>query len=200
MVQPISDRAIVLQIKPYRETSAIVSTLTEHNGLLRGVLKGNRGSRSGKKNVRTLQGISLSSISFSGRSDLKTFSRVETIQQYRISASLLTHSLLLAELCHKLLAPGQEEGMMFDLLHKSLNSLASDAVDPDEVAINFIIRLLENQGYDLLSEGIPDITLSDPAELSQTGMTHKEVLVSLEKVLRHYFPRRSINTFSYITR
>ena len=200
MALPLSDRAIILQIKPYRETSAIVSSLTEHNGLLRGVLKGNRGLQSGRKKGVILQGISLSNISFTGRTDLKTITRVDTVQQYKISASLLTHSVLLAELCHKLLPPGQEEGVIFDLLHESLLTLAGGNVEPDEVAINFIVRLLDNQGYDLLSEELPDISTSDFSEYSETGMNNSEVLLNLEKVLKHYYPRRPINTFRYITR
>jgi len=200
MALPLSDRAIILQIKPYRETSAIVSSLTEHNGLLRGVLKGNRGLQSGRKKGVILQGISLSNISFTGRTDLKTITRVDTVQQYKISASLLTHSVLLAELCHKLLPPGQEEGVIFDLLHESLLTLAGGNAEPDEVAINFIVRLLDNQGYDLLSEELPDISTSDFSEYSETGMNNSEVLLNLEKVLKHYYPRRPINTFRYITR
>lgn len=200
MALTLSDRAIVLQIKPYRETSAIISTLTEHNGLLRGILKGNRGLQSGRKRSMTLQGISLSNISFTGRSDLKTITRVDTVQQYKIAASLLTHSVLLTELCHKLLPPGQEEGVIFDLLHESLLTLAGTDAEPDEVVINFIIRLLDNQGYDLLSEGLPDIRTSELSEFSRTGMNNSEVLLSLEKVLQHYYPKRPINTFRYITR
>jgi DNA repair protein RecO (recombination protein O) len=200
MALPVSDRAIILQIKPYRETSAIVSILTEHNGLLRGILRGNRGLQTGRKKGMILQGISLSNISFTGRSDLKTITRVDTVQQYKISASLLTHSVLLAELCHKLLPPGQEEGVIFDLLHESLLILAGSNVEPDEVVINFIVRLLDNQGYDLLSEGLPDIGTTDFSDYSKTGMNNSEVLLNLEKVLKHYYPKRPINTFRYITR
>jgi len=200
MALPVSDRAIILQIKPYRETSAIVSSLTEHNGLLRGVVKGNRGHQAGRKRGMNLQGISLSNISFTGRSDLKTITRVDSIQQYKIAASLLTHSVLLAELCHKLLPPGQEEGVIFDLLHESLLILAGNSAEPDEVVINFIVRLLDNQGYDLLSEELPDIRTADLTERSKTGMNNSEVLLSLEKALKHYYPKRPINTFRYITR
>lgn len=193
----VNDRAIVLHIRPYRETSVIISLLCESNGLIRGVLKGYRGPR-GTKQKASLQDISLMNISFTGRSELKTITMLEPIRQYRIKSALLVYSLLLAELCYKLLPVGQEETMLFHLLDESLCALVEAQANPDEVIINFIIRFLDNQGYDLFSDQSFVGVFNESKE--QDTMANPQVLASLQKELHRCFPSRTIHSFKYLTR
>ena len=194
-----SDRAIVLHIRPYRETSVIVSLLSESNGLIRGVLKGYRGARGAQKKA-SLQDVSLTNISFMGRSELKTITMLEPIRQYRIKSALLSYSLLLVELCYKLLPVGQEETMLFHLLDESLCSLGGGQKNPDEVVINFIIRFLDYQGYDLFSGETSDDIFNERKEQGGDTMPNHQVLVSLQKELHRCFPSRTIHSFKYLTR
>lgn len=195
----VSDRAIMLQVKPYRETSAILSLLSEHHGLIRGVLKGQRGPRTSRKGQSSLLSISMSNISFMGRSELKTLTRVEPHRQYNIKPAFLPYSLLVTELCHKLLPQGHEEHILFSLLDESLTALTDANMNADGVAIHFITRFLDNQGYDLLSDdtyGLQDSGVDDrPLE----AMPHAQVLQILQKTIERCYPRRSINSFTYIT-
>jgi DNA repair protein RecO (recombination protein O) len=196
----ISDRAIILHIKPYRETSVIISLLSEGNGLVRGVLKGQRGIGTAHKKKAALQDISLINFSFMGRSELKTITMIEPIRQYKIKSSTLTYSLLLTELCYKLLPAGQEEGMLFDLLDQSLNALVDSQTNPDEVAINFIIKFLDSQGYDLWSDESSAVLSTEGHEQGFVTMPHAQVLHYLQKEIHRCYPSRSINSFKYITR
>jgi DNA repair protein RecO (recombination protein O) len=195
----VTDRAIVLHIRPYRETSVIVSLLCESNGLIRGVLKGYRGAR-GTKQKTSLQDISLTNISFMGRSELKTITMLEPIRQYRIKSALLVYSLLLAELCYKLLPVGQEETMLFHQLDESLCALVEAQANPDEVIINFIIRFLDNQGYDLFSDQSFAGVFHESEEQGKDTMANPQVLASLQKELHRCFPSRTIHSFKYLTR
>lgn len=195
----VSDRAILLQVKPYRETSAILSLLSEHHGLIRGVLKGQRGPRASRKNQSSLLSTSLSNISFMGRSELKTITRVEPHRQYNIKPAFLPYSLLLAELCHKLLPQGHEEHILFALLDESLAALADPDISADGVAIHFITHFLDNQGYDLFlddSYGLPE---GNTDNKGLETMSHTQVLCILQKTIERCYPRRSINSFTYIT-
>ena len=195
----VSDRAIVLHIRPYRETSVIVSLLSESNGLVRGVLKGYRGGGGARKKA-SLQDISLTNISFMGRSELKTLTMLEPIRQYRIKSAQLSYSLLLVELCYKLLPVGQEETMLFHLLDESLCALGDDQKSPDEVVINFIIRFLDEQGYDLFSDDASDDIFHERKEQGGQIMPNRQVLASLQKELHRCFPTRTIHSFKYLTR
>jgi DNA repair protein RecO (recombination protein O) len=195
----VSDRAIVLHLRPYRETSVIVSVLCESNGLIRGVLKGYRGAR-GKQQKASLQDVSLMNISYMGRSELKTITMLEPIRQYRIKSAFLVYSLLLSELCYKLLPVGQEETMLFHLLDESLCALVEAQANPDEVIINFISRFLDSQGYELFPDETSASLSHEGREQGPETMSNPQVLVSLQKELHRCYPSRTIHSFKYLTR
>jgi DNA repair protein RecO (recombination protein O) len=65
--------ALVLHVRPYRETSAIVQMLTQGQGRLAGVLRGYRSKKQGQVSV---QPFSVGTVTYSGRSDLGNYSKV----------------------------------------------------------------------------------------------------------------------------
>jgi DNA repair protein RecO (recombination protein O) len=136
-------RAFVLHTRPYQNTSLLVDFFTEHDGLLRCVAKGQRA----KKNASLLSQFCCYQISFSGRSELKTLSKLEmedkrlVLEKKALYCGLYVNELLLRVL-YKHDPHPETFGHYYDLL-KTL-SIAENL----EVSLRqFEFLLLQDIGY-----------------------------------------------------
>ena len=74
-------KAFVVHSKPYKETSLIVTFLTERNGKVDAVAKGAKRKKS--KFSGNLEPFQLLNIDYGGRSNLKTLFLAESIEPYK---------------------------------------------------------------------------------------------------------------------
>lgn len=151
-MKPSRDRrddqpAFVLHSYPYRETSAIVETLSEGYGRVALVARGAKRTRSELRGV--LQAFQPLSLSWAGAGELKTLIRAE----WRGGLPLVTGSALLCgfylnELVIKLLPREDPHPRLFEEYQMALARLASGE-DQAPVLRRFELRLLAEMGYAL---------------------------------------------------
>ena len=197
-MQRSHDQGIILHIKPYRETSAIVSVLTQQHGLLRGVLRGYR--RSAKK-TSSVSPLSQVDLSFTGTAELKTLFNVDLLRSFTRHPHALSYSMILAEVCHKLLPVEQEEEDIYLLLIESLRLLDTRDSTAALHVVNFILAFLVSQGYEL--ENISSSLEHLMAKTQNESLTSDEQNVLLEQgrsLLSTYYPNRVIQSFNLLLR
>ena len=140
-------RAFVLHTFPYRETSAIVETLSEAYGRVALVARGAKRTRSELRGV--LQAFQPLTLSWSGTGELKTLIRAE----WRGGLPLVTGSALLCgfylnELLLKLLPREDPHPRLFLEYESALDRLARGE-DQAPILRQFELRLLAELGYAL---------------------------------------------------
>lgn len=114
-------QALVVHLRPYRETSALVQFFTREQGRLFGVMKGlHRGRR--QKNVQPFQ---LGNLSCSGKSGLFTVTGFETTRRFDLSGNALSAGFYVLELINRSLAEHQAEAGVFDATVSVLELLAA---------------------------------------------------------------------------
>ncbi|HTS22850.1 MAG TPA: DNA repair protein RecO [Casimicrobiaceae bacterium] len=151
-MKPSRDRrddqpAFVLHSYPYRETSAIVETLSAAHGRVALIARGAKRTRSELRGV--LQAFQPLSLSWAGAGELKTLIRAE----WRGGLPLVTGSALLCgfylnELVIKLLPREDPHPRLFEEYQMALARLASGE-DQAPVLRRFELRLLAEMGYAL---------------------------------------------------
>jgi len=140
-------RAFVLHTYPYRETSAIVETLSEAYGRVALVARGAKRTRSELRGV--LQAFQPLSLSWSGTGELKTLVRAE----WRGGLPLVTGSALLCgfylnELVLKLVPREDPHPGLFGEYESALGRLARGE-EQAPILRQFELRLLAELGYAL---------------------------------------------------
>jgi DNA repair protein RecO len=197
-MQRSQDQGIILHIKPYRETSAIISVLTQQHGLVRGVL---RGYRRLSKNASSVRPLSLVDLSFSGAAELKTLFNVDLVRSFTRYPHALSYSMILTEVCHKLLPAEQEEEDLYLILLESLRLLDTRESPASVHVINFILAFLVSQGYELenVSSSLEHLMAKTQNE-SLSNDEQKALLEQGRKLLSAYYPNRVIKSFNLLLR
>lgn len=180
MIQP-ADRqpAYVLHRRAYRESSALVELLTRDFGLVGGVMRGVKRSRS----ARDLEPFGQVAVSWRGRGQLVTLLRTETVVRRNLSGDALFAGFYMNELLVKTL--GREEPVtgLFESYDVAIASLAEagssngepsarihPTTDPEKRGsdrLEPILRTFERQLLDELGYGIAfdvDIANGRPIE------------------------------------
>ena len=135
--------ALVLHVRPYRETSAIVQLLTQGQGRLAGVLRGYRGKKQGQVAV---QPFSVGTVTFSGMSNLVTIQKFESHHFIALQGQRLYAGFYVLELLTRLVQERQQEPGIFAAAMSVLEALEEQ--DPLEPALRcFELDLLMQLGY-----------------------------------------------------
>ena len=135
--------ALILHVRPYQESSAIVQMMTRDQGRLAGVLRGYRRKNRGQVAV---QPFSVGTVSWMGRSDLVTIQKFESHHFIALHGEALYAGFYVLELLTRLLRERQEEPRIFAAALQVLEALEEN--DPLQPALRtFELELLEQLGY-----------------------------------------------------
>jgi DNA repair protein RecO (recombination protein O) len=140
MTRVTDQPAIVLHVRPYRETSLIVNMLSLEHGRVALVAKGVRGGRRG----RALQSFTSVRVGWTGRSGLATLTGFEVIRQHWYRGNALASAFYLTELLMRLLDERESHPRVFAALGWALETLETD---PITALRSFEKLLLEDLGY-----------------------------------------------------
>jgi len=136
--------AYVLHTRSYRETSMIVYALTEQYGVVHMVSRGAR-----KKGNNNLQPFTKMYLSWSGRGDLVSLTKIEhEHSRYTSNFRAQVQCFYLHELILKLIPKLSPEPELFDLYECTLDSMINNPAD-EHVLRNFEMRLLAIMGHPL---------------------------------------------------
>ena len=140
------ERAYILHVWPYRETSAIFDCLSERHSRVRLLARAVKGSKSGNS-LRTFNCLSLS---WSGRSELKSITGYELLRHRWLTGDVLIAGLYANELTLRSLRRHKAEESLFlayqDLLQRLEDSgQASGGIEPPLRLYEF--ELLRCIGY-----------------------------------------------------
>ena len=97
--------ALVLHVRPYRETSAIVQFMTKDQGRITGVARGVRGAR---KRINPMQPFSLGTLSYFGRNNLVNVSKFDVAHGFALQGDALFSGFYVLELLTRLVAERQK--------------------------------------------------------------------------------------------
>ncbi len=136
---------IVLHVRPYRETSAIVSLLTRHYGRVAGVARGVRGTRRGSP----VQPFSSVVTGWSGRGGLLTLTNIESVRQPWLKGEAMNAAFYVVELVTRLVAEGESAPRIFAALSWALERLSSQDAELAVTLRSFEKLLLQELGYGL---------------------------------------------------
>ena len=139
-----SQRAIVLHLFPYRESSVIVRLLTESAGKISGIYRGVRGNKRKRKTV--VQPLYSGVVEYLGKPDLFTISNFEANRYPALTGEGLYSGLYVAELLVKLLGEGQGEEQLLEETIRVINDLESNVGLASKLR-RFEFRLMEILGY-----------------------------------------------------
>ena len=147
--------AYILHSRPYRDSSVILEVFTAEQGRLSLVARGARRKSRGGSNAALLQPFIPLLLSFSGRSEMKTLTQVESAgRPLSLTGECLFSGLYVNELLVRLLHRHDPHPALFAAYSEALQALASGAVI-DPVLRRFEFRLLDDLGYsfDLGADG-----------------------------------------------
>ena len=136
------EAALILHVRPYRESSAIVQMLTRGQGRLAGVLRGYRSKRQGV----AMQPFSVGTVAWAGRRELVTIQKFETQHFIALHGEALYAGFYVLELLTRLLRERQPEPQIFAAAMRVLEALEEN--DPLQPALrSFELTLLQQLGY-----------------------------------------------------
>lgn len=147
--------AYILHSRPYRDSSAILEVFSAEHGRISLVAKGARRRTRGGSNAALLQPFTPLLLSFSGRSEMKTLTQVESAGvALSLRGDRLFSGLYVNELLMRLLHRHDPHPALFAAYGEAIGALAT-ASSVDGVLRRFEFRLLEDMGYsfDLSSDG-----------------------------------------------
>ena len=142
--------AIVLRHYPYRETSALVTCLTDRFGKLKGLVKGLR-DQTRPRYRSAMEPLTLNRIVFydTRTSSLHLISQCDLLQHWPQIQTDLERAVAAAscvELVDALVEPEEPQPQMFRLLADTLARL-SEGAQTGPVRIHFMLRLLRLSGF-----------------------------------------------------
>lgn len=143
--------AFVLHRMPYRETSLLVDVFTESFGIVRGVAKGVRGSKTDRKSL--LQPFQPLLLTISGRHELKNFGRVESQgRALNLFHNGLFCGFYINELLNRALPKGLPSEVMYQHYWPTIEALATFSEDAkvsefEPLLRSFELLLLQETGY-----------------------------------------------------
>ena len=139
-----SQRAIVLHLVPYRESSVIVRFLTESAGKISGIYRGVRGNK--RKSKAVVQPLYSGVVEYLGKPDLFTISNFEANRYPALTGQGLYSGLYVAELLVKVLGEGQGEEQLLEETVRVINDLETNTGLATKLR-RFEFRLMEILGY-----------------------------------------------------
>ena len=139
-----SQRAIVLHLVPYRESSIIVRLLTEGAGKISGIYRGGRGNK--RKSKAVMQPLYSGVVEYLGKPDLFTISNFEANRYPALTGQGLYSGLYVAELLVKLLGEGQGEEQLLEETVRVIKDLETNIGLASKLR-RFEFRLMEILGY-----------------------------------------------------
>ena len=139
-----SQRAMVLHLVPYRESSVIVRFLTESAGKISGVYRGVRGNK--RKSKAVVQPFYSGVVEYLGKPDLFTISNFEANRYPALTGQGLYSGLYVAELLVKVLGEGQGEEQLLGETVRVINDLETNTGLASKLR-RFEFRLMEILGY-----------------------------------------------------
>ena len=139
-----SQRAIVLHLVPYRESSVIVRFLTESAGKISGIYRGVRGNK--RKSAAVVQPLYSGVVEYLGKPDLFTISNFEANRYPALTGEGLYSGLYVAELLVKLLGEGQGEEQLLEETVRVIKDLETNVSLASKLR-RFEFRLMEILGY-----------------------------------------------------
>lgn len=145
--------ALILHVRPYQESSAIVQMLTLGQGRMAGVLRGYRSKKHGQV---ALQPFSVGTVSWVGRSDLVTIQKFESHHFIALQGDALYAGFYVLELLTRLLRERAQDPQIFAAAMNVLEALEED--DPLQPTLRtFELELLQQLGYgvDFSAQGQP---------------------------------------------
>jgi len=103
-------QALVLHVRPYRESSGMVQFFTREHGRIVGVIKGMHRGR----NPVVVQPFTLGTLSCTGREGLVTVTQFDATQRLQFEGDALSAGFYVLELLNRSLAERQSEPEIFD--------------------------------------------------------------------------------------
>jgi DNA repair protein RecO (recombination protein O) len=142
--------ALVIHTRPYQNSSLLVDFLTEKNGLLRCVAKGQRS----KKNASVLSQFCVYQIAFTGKTDLKTLTQLEVAnRRFLLKREALYSGFYINEVLLRVLYTYDPHPEVFSLCLNTLealeklNDLSEIAQGLEIILRSFEFNLLKDIGY-----------------------------------------------------
>ena len=141
-------QAYVIHSRPYKETSLIVTFLTENKGKITAVAKGAK-----RKNSRlsgNLEPFQSLNIDFRGKSDLKSLILAEPTEVFEdfCGSENLYSAFYINELINYLIAQADETIEIFDLYKKCIANLKKNN-SIEKTLRNFELDILSVLGYEI---------------------------------------------------
>ena len=141
-------KAFVIHSRPYKETSLIVTFLSEKNGKINAVAKGAK--RKNSKLSGNLEPFQCLNIDFRVRSDLKTLYLAEPCEVFKdfMGSENLYSAFYINELINYLITQSEESAELFDI-YKNCVAKLKDERSIENVLRNFELDLLGVLGYEI---------------------------------------------------
>lgn len=145
-MQVHQEPAYVLHRRPYRETSLLVDLFTLNHGKVGVIARGANAARSALK--AQLQPFQPLLVDWTGRSDLKTLTQVDTRPGVQLGHGKALYSgFYLNELLQKLLSPYDPAQDLFAAYLEALETLSAVRSDVEPVLRRFEMRMADELGY-----------------------------------------------------
>ena len=141
-------KAYVIHSRPYKETSLIVTFLTEKKGKISAVAKGAK-----RKNSRlsgNLEPFQCLNIDYRGKSDLKSLVLAEPIEMFEdfFGSENLYSAFYVNELINYLVAQADESMEIFDIYKKCISNLKRNN-QIEKILRDFELNILSSLGYEI---------------------------------------------------
>lgn len=120
-----AERAYILHVWPYRESSTIFDCLSESHGRVRLIGRAVKSSKGGN----SLRAFNCLSLSWSGRSDLKSLGGHELLRHRWLAGEVLVAALYVNELTLRALRRHKAEESLFTAYHRLLMQLEEAGLD-----------------------------------------------------------------------
>ncbi|MFN3238539.1 MAG: DNA repair protein RecO [Pseudomonadales bacterium] len=134
--------AYILHSRKYRDTSLILELFTEIDGRVAGVQRGARG----KKQSATVQPFTPILVSYMGKGELKTITKIDAGSMQHLTGDRLLLGMYANELLIRLLGKYEPTRSLFQVYQRLLINLAA-LEDYQGVLRDFELKLLEELGY-----------------------------------------------------
>ena len=134
--------ALVVHLRPYRESSAMVQFFTRQEGRLVGVMKGLHRRR----HPISVQPFCYGTLSCVGRGGLMTVTQFDVTGRYTLVGDILSAGFYVLELISRCLDEKQAEPILFDATLQVLAKLQSEAAMAP-ILRDYELQLLEGLGY-----------------------------------------------------
>ncbi len=141
-------KAYVIHSRPYKETSLIVTFLTENKGKITAVAKGAK-----RKNSRlsgNLEPFQCLNIDYRGKSDLKSLILAEPCEVFEdfLGSENLYSAFYVNELINYLIAQADESIEIFDVYKNCISKLKKNN-QIEKILRNFELNILSMLGYEI---------------------------------------------------